>query len=270
MEHSFDTDIAQEYGIQCAILLRHLYFWIEKNKANERHYYDDYYWTYSSIKALTELFPYMSKNTIVRSIQKLVDDGLLIEGNYNNSSYDRTKWYALTNLGYSICEKSEIHLPKFRNGNTQSQKPIPDILTDTITDNNKNISKEIFIPTKPESSSGITDEIQKVVEEWNTLSVYGVKPIRSLKPDTNKYKMLKARLSQYGYDSVIEAINNVRSSDFLQGKTGKNPFCLDFEWFVRPNNFDKVLNGKYNHSNALLPTGTDNNAPIPDYLKGFE
>lgn len=270
MEHSFDTDIAQEYGIQCAILLRHLYFWIEKNKANERHYYDDSYWTYSSVKALTELFPYMSKNTIVRSIQKLVDDGLIIEGNFNKSSYDRTKWYALTDLGYSICEKSEIHLPKFRNGNTQSQKPIPDILTDTITDNIKNISKEIFIPPESESSSGATDEIRMVVDEWNTLSSYGIKPIRTLKPGTNKYKMLKARLAQYGYDSVAEAINNVRSSDFLQGKTGSRPFTLDFDWFVRPNNFDKVLNGKYNHGDNPVPIINGGNASVPDYLKGFE
>lgn len=31
MEHSFDIEIAAEYGIECAILLKHLYFWIKKN-----------------------------------------------------------------------------------------------------------------------------------------------------------------------------------------------------------------------------------------------
>ena len=39
MEHSFDIDIAKEYGIECAIILKHLYFWIEKNKACDRHFH---------------------------------------------------------------------------------------------------------------------------------------------------------------------------------------------------------------------------------------
>ena len=242
MEHSFDTDIAQEYGIQCAILLRHLYFWIEKNKANERHYYDDYYWTYSSVKALTELFPYMSKNTIVRGIQKLVDDGLLIEGNFNKSSYDRTKWYALTDLGYSICEKSEIHLPKIRNGNTQSQKPIPDILTDTIQIKNKQSNKlDCSSHLAVEQSA---KRYQNVVDEWNTLTDVGIKPIREITDNTQRGDWLKTRIRQYGEDAIIDAIREIRSSSFLQGKNKKG-WCITFDWFIRPNNFPKVLEGNY-------------------------
>lgn len=148
MQHSFDSDIATEYGVNCAILLNHLWFWCEKNRANEKHYYNGHYWTYSSVKALEELFPYMSKNTITRSLTKLKDNELLIEGNYNKSAYDRTKWYALTQKAYSILSKTEIHLPKIRNGNNQKQKPIPDNITDNITDNNKQINNNTsrFIP----------------------------------------------------------------------------------------------------------------------------
>lgn len=130
MQHSFDVDIAVEYGVNCAILLNHIWFWCEKNKANEKHFYNDHYWTYSSVKALEELFPYMSKNSITRSLTKLKENDLLIEGNYNKSAYDRTKWYALTQKANSILSKEEIHLPKSRNGSTQSQKPIPDNITD--------------------------------------------------------------------------------------------------------------------------------------------
>lgn len=242
MEHSFDVDIAKEYGVNCAILLRHLYFWIEKNRANERHFYDDSYWTYSSVKALTELFPYMSKNTIVRSIQKLVDDGLLIEGNFNKSSYDRTKWYALTDLGYSICEKSEIHLPKFRNGNTQSQKPIPDILTDTIQIKDKQSNKlDCSSHLAVEQSAR---KCQNVVDEWNTLTDVGIKPIKGITDDTQRSDWLRKRIRQYGEDAIIDAIREIRSSSFLQGKNKKG-WCITFDWFIRPNNFPKVLEGNY-------------------------
>ena len=43
MQHSFDIDIAKEYGILEAILLNNMQFWIEKNKANGINYYDGNY-----------------------------------------------------------------------------------------------------------------------------------------------------------------------------------------------------------------------------------
>ena len=33
MEHSFDTEIAKEYGIQEAILIKFIYFWVEKKSS---------------------------------------------------------------------------------------------------------------------------------------------------------------------------------------------------------------------------------------------
>jgi len=164
MEHSFDIEIAKEYGIQCAIILKNIYFWIEKNKANDKHLHDGKYWTYNSIKAMTELFPYMSKNTINRALSKLEEEGLIITGNFNGIAYDRTKWYALTDLGYCVCEKAEIDLPKSRNGITQSQKPIPYINTNDKP-NNKYIEDfeqtEVLYPEDgnyPEDSASPMDD----------------------------------------------------------------------------------------------------------------
>ena len=169
MEHSFDVEIAREYGVPAAVILHHLYFWIVKSKADGRNFKNGRYWTYSSINAMLKIFPYYSKNTISRTMEKLEEDGLIITGVFNEIGYDRTKWYALTDLGESICSKeqsgdshlpkvrnafpqnqksiypkSEMDLPKVRNGFTQSQKPIPDILTDIYTyketDNKKTFS----------------------------------------------------------------------------------------------------------------------------------
>ena len=38
--HHFDIRDANEYGINAAILLHNIRFWIAKNKANEKHLYD--------------------------------------------------------------------------------------------------------------------------------------------------------------------------------------------------------------------------------------
>ena len=149
MQHYFDINIAMKYGIQPAIILNNLYFWIEKNRANEKHFYDGYYWTYNSMKAFSELFPYMTERQIDYAIKKLVESGLIIKGNYNKSSYDRTCWYAITKAGYSIlqnCEMDktnkeysisqncEMDKTNLSNGNDTIVKPIPDINTDSKPD----------------------------------------------------------------------------------------------------------------------------------------
>ena len=55
MEHSFDVMLAQKYGVNAAVLLKHFEFWIAKNKANGKNYFDGKYWTYNSRKAFAEL-----------------------------------------------------------------------------------------------------------------------------------------------------------------------------------------------------------------------
>lgn len=142
MLHSFDIDIAQKFGINQAIILNHLYFWIEKNRANEKHFHDGHYWTYSTTKALTKIFPYMTDKQIKYALSKLVEFGLIIKGNYNNSPYDRTNWFAITAEGYSHLQNKTLELSSGQNcpierKNLSNEKdnnvqPIPDILTNNI------------------------------------------------------------------------------------------------------------------------------------------
>ena len=142
MQHSFNVELAKEYGILEAVLLNHLWFWIKKNKANNTNYFDGNYWTYNSKKAFSELFPYASERQIDYALKKLIDCGLVITGNYNKSSYDRTLWYAITKVGYSILQNCEMETTKLLNGNDEIVQPIPDINTDINTDNNNNNKKE--------------------------------------------------------------------------------------------------------------------------------
>ena len=124
MIHNFDTEIATEYGINEAILLSNLYYWIEHNKANNQNYHDGYYWTFNSAKAFSELFPYMSIKQVTYALKKLKKEGLIITGNHNQSKYNRTTWYALTEKGYSICTKRQMDNNLLENGNNQNVKSI--------------------------------------------------------------------------------------------------------------------------------------------------
>ena len=139
MEHSFNIELAKKYGILEAILLKNIWFWIEKNRANEKNFYDGTYWTYNSTRAFNELFPYASESSIKRALKSLQEKGIIKTGNYNKSSYDRTLWYAFTDLGESIVSNRQMEVNKSSNGDEQNGLTIPDINTDNKT---KDIKKE--------------------------------------------------------------------------------------------------------------------------------
>lgn len=170
MEHSFNVEIATKYGIEQAIFIHNLYFWIKKNVANKTNLYDDRYWTYNSAKAYAELFPYMNESKIYRVIKSLIDNGFIIKGNYNENKYIQTAWYAFTdnaitilqNCGYDITnmaksnlQKQENHFAKMENGNCNFDKCITDNNTNKNTDNktdNNNRENEFSHPAiQPEN-----------------------------------------------------------------------------------------------------------------------
>ena len=139
MEYSFNIELAKEYGILEAILLKNIWFWIEKNRANEKNFYDGTYWTYNSTRAFNELFPYASESSIKRALKGLQEKGIIKTGNYNKSSYDRTLLYAFTDLGESIVSNRQMEVNKSSNGDEQNGLTIPDINTNNKT---KDIKKE--------------------------------------------------------------------------------------------------------------------------------
>lgn len=89
-------------------------------------------------------------------------------------------------------------------------------------------------------------DVLRVAEAWNTLSVLGIASISKITQGTKREEMLKKRIKDYGVDSILAAINNIRNSDFLQGKN-KSGFTITFDWFIKPNNFPKVLEGNYDN-----------------------
>lgn len=84
-------------------------------------------------------------------------------------------------------------------------------------------------------------DVQRVVEAWNQL---GINPVSRMASTSTRYKMISARIKEYGIDDVLKAIQKINSSTFLKGG-GNRGWMIDFEWFARPNNFPKVLEGQY-------------------------
>ena len=166
MIHVFDTDVAQKYGVNAAIILQNIGYWIKQNEANETNFYDGRYWTFNSKRAYGELFPYMSKRQIETAFQKLIEDGVIVTGNYNKLAYDRTLWYALTQKGKSILHFGEMENSKAGNGKPQNGEPIPDInpdVTPVVTSGNKKERKSFDSIIAAYTTDS---EIIELLQEW--------------------------------------------------------------------------------------------------------
>lgn len=86
-------------------------------------------------------------------------------------------------------------------------------------------------------------DVTRVIEAWNSLNLARIVKITQ---DSQRWQWLSKRLKDYGLDNVLIAIENVRASDFLMGKNKKG-WQATFDWFIKPNNFPKVLDGNYDN-----------------------
>ena len=92
MNQSFDIGHACKYGVEEAILIQNLQFWIFKNRANGRHEHGGK--TYSSVNAFVEFFPYMTADSIRQTLERLEAKKVIVKGNFNTSKDDQTQWFA--------------------------------------------------------------------------------------------------------------------------------------------------------------------------------
>lgn len=161
MDHSFDIYHAQRYGLHEAIMIKNFQFWITKNKANGSHQYDERTWTYNSVKAFEELFPYFKPSQIRRCLESLLEQGVLLKGEYNKNPYDRTSWFAFNDESTFLIQ--QIDLSNLTNGDAK----FANSHTDTKPNNKPNNKKE----KKEGGSEEMKEWLKKGLEPY--LEKYG-------------------------------------------------------------------------------------------------
>ena len=165
---------------------------------------------------------------------------------YNENVTDESQCY--NNVTSVLQDESEIITDEsqcYNNVTTEIRDKSKEIRDKNIY--NKTLSKDNV------RSSQISKNVEIAVEMWNGLSDLGINPVSRITEGTVRYKNLCARLKQYSIDEFRKAIGNIRNSDFLVGKV--NDFQITFDWFVKPSNFIKVLDGNYSKSNNKTSSG---------------
>lgn len=91
-------------------------------------------------------------------------------------------------------------------------------------------------------------DVEKVIGAWNSLDL---KKVERISPTSKRGDMTRKRIRDYGVAKVLEAIENIRRSKYLNGENKKG-WMATYDWFIRPENFQKVLEGNYDDR---LPNG---------------
>ena len=230
MNFSFDGEFAKEHGVNEAIMYQYFSYWIAKNKANDKHFYDGYTWTYNSQKALTELFPFWNRAKIQRIISSLENQGLLIKGNYNQLAYDRTTWYALPKFEQSVVQNQTVNCSDLNTERFKNEQPIPINYQLTKQLTNKDIKDIVeHSPTEPVP-------YQEVVEYLNQKTGKNFKHTSKV---TQRH--IRARLAEGFTVSDFKQVIDKKCSDWLRDQKMKE--------YLRPETlfgtkFESYLNSK--------------------------
>lgn len=122
------------------------------------------------------------------------------------------------------------------------------------------------LPSDAAPSHDLDDNIgyAALAEYWNntTKGVWG--KIRDIKND--RRNRVRARIREHGKQTFATAIKMATDSQFLRDKK-----WFSFDWMIRPNNFDKLISGNYNHDDkqsiAVNVSRTGHRLGVDEFLR---
>lgn len=103
----FNVDLAKAIGLNEAIVLQQIQYWIEIKESDVSKYkdsfHDGYCWVYNSYADWQKQLPFWCLRTIKTIFKSLENKGYVISGKFNKYGYDKTKWYR---INYELLDKA--------------------------------------------------------------------------------------------------------------------------------------------------------------------
>lgn len=138
-----------------------------------------------------------------------------------------------------VFEKPNALNININNNNDINNKDIIDAKASLLSSDN--IDNDNLLICKEEKL-----DIPQFINCWNQTVKDSIIPaIKSI--TGNRKESLNARFKQYGKENLYEAVKKVGESDFLKGNSSDKSWHATFDWFIKPRNFAKVLEGNYDN-----------------------
>ncbi|MCC4373847.1 conserved phage C-terminal domain-containing protein [Limosilactobacillus reuteri] len=255
-----------------AVILQQLHYWLQRSNTVR----DNHKWVYNSMADWNKQFPWLSRKALSNHFKKLEKRGLIITGNYNKLSFDKTKWYRIDYDAFSHLEQrlgrnyptNGKNLPNgdgqnYPIGEEESTQPIPRDYQET-TQKTTTRDKGQAQPAQP----SIAAQRREVVEYLNQKTGKHFKP----NADGNK-RIIEPRLKEgYTVDEMKKVIDNMYSLwhgvTFRNGELGDN--YLKPETLFRSSKIDGYLNANpstANNQRQRYGKRPPINEPMPECFK---
>ena len=131
-----------------------------------------------------------------------------------------------------IREQTRKRVAKCR----ERQKLLNSNATSNVTVTHGNGTEEDKEVNKEED---IKIDVDIIKEKWNSLDLNKLTSIKN-----KRLSHVKARIKEVGEEEFYKAIESINHSSFLKGNNDRG-WTINFDWFINPNNFTKVIEGNY-------------------------
>jgi len=181
-EHSFDVELASIVGLEKAILIKNISYWIEENKRRNEtgSFANGIWWTEESLTSLAKKYPYFKRTSIGRWMQELHDLGWIriVVGKSGKNRYSSGKvfelwdddmdWKSLLSQNRTVAIRPKMRQQPSQNETANAEKVANcrPILGRNNIDTNRGLDIEENIEISPATAGGIDLPLKsKVVEE---------------------------------------------------------------------------------------------------------
>lgn len=207
--------LAKVLGLNGAIIVQQIHYWLTINEGKESNFKDGYYWTFNSSGGWQKQFPFWSKKTIERALRKVEDKGIVVTGCYNKRSFDRTKWYR---LDYAKLIEA---CPLDHNGQIQWTKKVQPLHQNDLMGEATHCNK--MTSTIPETNiTENTTEIKGTIKKKDTTVIEDI-PLE----DTGNTPLMENRNHPSGKSQATRGLTSLTDKDTENEPIPRSP--LPFE-----------------------------------------
>ena len=248
--HSFNVSIAKAFGLTEAILLQNFYHWHQCNKGNDDMFKDGRVWFFRSIAQIVECYPYLSPDKVRYAIDRLIESGFLLKGNYSEDKLKKACWYSLSDETLSLFGENNIPFGKTQNDLGNSQ----------LNYNNKDIDNNLYEEKEEDKSSSQKKQCvdyQAIFNTWNEVvaNIEGISTISKMSEKRKKYISALIKSCDTNVEEILRVIKTLPYADhWVTSKKAESEWSFSFDWFFTntKNWFIRALEGDMHKRNAKI------------------
>jgi hypothetical protein len=198
--------LAKNIGLNESIVVQQVHYWLTSSK----HEHENRKWIFNTYEEWNKQFPFWSNKTLRRIFANLVNNGILITGNFNKLGFDRTIWYTICYEKLSEFNGQNDHISSGQCDHMDKDNMTTSHLVNVTTSDMVNMTT----PITRYYTDNNTDNINTIVDDKITKSKEPkIEYAEFVKMTEKEYEVLLEKYGKEQVDKMIEVLDNYKGSN---------------------------------------------------------